>query len=1183
MNTFAINSVAVQGDGKILLAGDFNAINGQTRNRLARLNANGSLESTATFNNGTGLAGGSNQGSTRVLLQGNGQILVTGDFASVDGVPHGGIARLNPNGSIENPGTFNPGSGVNFLIRSAAVQGDGKIVIGGSFSSVDGLSRRNVARLNANGSVESAGTFAIGTGTNSVVDSVVAQADGKVLIGGLFTVVNGQHRNALARLNGDGSLESPGGFNIGTGVAGGLSGSVLGLAVQPDGKIVLGGYFTSVGGQPRKNIARLNPDGSVESTATFNPGAGPNDLVYCLAVQPDGKVLLGGSFTTVDGQPRGNIARLHADGTLESTATFNPGTGANSVVFSLAVQADGKILLGGFFTTVNGQPRGNIARLHADGTLESTTTFNPGTGTDNFVNSVAVQTDGKILLGGNFTTVDSQPRGAIARLLADGSVEGTATFNPGTGATGGNNFFVQVGSVAVQADGKILLAGDFTTVNGQPRNRIARLLADGSLESTTTFNPGSGVDGRVAGLGLQADGKIVLCGQFSSVNSQPRNGIARLLPNGSLESPLSFDFGSGLSFGLECLAVQADGSILLGGTFSTLSDQPRQSLAALANGAASQAILLPDFTQVFWQRGGTAPELSRVTFELSSDGGASWTLLGPGTRIAATPDWQSPAALTLPPGGLLRARGVTMSGYNGSSASLVEQVTAFGAVANPVVNTGGPVVAPDLPPGTKFLDFKSAPDIGVASGRIVTTDGRKLAAVFNERGEVLLHAQQTMPVGGGEMRVIAKLAAPTGDAVLATLDRRSGATAADDQVLFGGLQAGTPKAMARKGQLLAGLPGVKLKSFLTLDGNGQTTFFSSTLNGAGVTGRNNTAILAAKPPSGSAGLPESGAMESEVRVLVRKGDIVDGNTVRTVATLVGSAGTLAEGRWRGGPNSLGVRLTFTDKTQALYLIPAEASGPADWLLIGKSGTLAGVDLPAAELRSFQLPAHAPGSTVFDSLLRVGVGGIVRQNSRAVFDAQGVETRGPISLRLLAQTAGPAPAQSNVQRFLNTLAGLGRASTVIANATLPGQAVSRGTIFDARHDGMLVPIARLGEAAPGGGQFARFVSVAKPDGPGYGALVSALLRVSGRDGVSVRNRSALFGRDSTGTMRRLLRAGDLLESAGPGSTLKPVRSFVALAAAAGSIGAARGYDAAGRVNVLVTFTDRTQAVVSVQVP
>ncbi len=517
---------------------------------------------------------------------------------------------------------------------------------------------------------------------------------------------------------------------------------------------------------------------------------------------------------------------------------------------------------------------------------------------------------------------------------------------------------------------------------------------------------------------------------------------------------------------------------------------------------------------------------------------------------------------------------------------------AFGlTVPGAQVNVATQVTVPDptVPPGTVFNSF-SAPDVAIFGGTLKTTAGQKLDAVFDATGTVLLRSGEMRAVEtGGPMAMVMKLMPPTGDAVLATFQRGADVRSDSDQTLFTGLMTNTLLPAARRGQEIPGHPGVKLKSFLTIDGTGDTTFFSATLKGTGVTTSNNVAIFATGPISGIASQPESGAPVSGLRALVRKGDIVFGKKVRTIATLVGQAGTLAEGRWRSGPHTIGVRLTFTDKTQALYLVPADADDPSDWLRLGQTDDFAAPDLPAAKLLSFKLPAYAPEATVFESLLRIGPGGITKKDNSAVFDAAGVATGGPITLRRLAQRAGPVPAPfggpspgSGLRALRATLAGLGQASAFIGQATLPGQRAA-DSIFDARDDGQPRQIARIGEFAPGGGKWGRFTSVAKPDGTGYGALISALLAINKNIGVTAKNRAALFAVDSTGELRRLLRAGDRLESTGPGSPLKPIKSFVALMPAAGSIGAARGYDAAGRITVLVTFTDRTQAVVTIQVP
>jgi uncharacterized delta-60 repeat protein len=217
-------------------------------------------------------------------------------------------------------------------------------------------------------------------------------------------------------------------------------------------------FLSNIGGQTRNNIARL--DGTTGLADSFNPSA--NNIVWSVAVQADGKILAGGFFGTMSGQTRNQIARLEIDGTLDQT--LNPSI-VGGFVWASAVQADGKILIGGDFTSVLGVARNRIARLNPDGTLD--TAFNPNTNSD--VYAIALQADGKILAGGKFTSIGGQPRSLIARL--DATTGLADSFDPN--ANGG--LFVKVNAIAVQADGKILAGGQFTNIGGQPRNRIARL------------------------------------------------------------------------------------------------------------------------------------------------------------------------------------------------------------------------------------------------------------------------------------------------------------------------------------------------------------------------------------------------------------------------------------------------------------------------------------------------------------------------------------------------------------------------------------------------------------------------------------------------------------------------------------------------------------------------------------
>ena len=328
-----------------------------------------------------------------------------------------------------------------------------QVLVGGSFTTMGGVGRNRIARLNTDGTLD--GSF--NPGAASTVNAIALQPDGKILVGGAFTTIVSTTRNRIARLNADGTLD--GGFNPNA------NNTVNAIALQPDGKIVVVGSFGSIVSTARNRIARLNTDGTLDGS--FNPNAG--SIVNAIALQPDGKIVVGGSFTTMGGVGRNFVARLNTDGTLDGG--FNPN--ANNVVSAITIQPDGRILIGGSFTTVGGTTRNRIARLNADGTLDGS--FNPNA--NGAVGAIAIQPDGKILVGGAFTSIVSTARNRIARLNADGTLDGS--FNPGAAST--------VNAIALQPDGKIVVGGGFAVIAGATRSNIARLNADGTIDAD--FNP----------------------------------------------------------------------------------------------------------------------------------------------------------------------------------------------------------------------------------------------------------------------------------------------------------------------------------------------------------------------------------------------------------------------------------------------------------------------------------------------------------------------------------------------------------------------------------------------------------------------------------------------------------------------------------------------------------------------
>jgi len=381
--------------------------------------------------------------------------------------------------------SFGPGSSIDGPVEAIAVQPNGKILIGGDFTAVNGTPRSRVARLNADGTLDQ--IFMNGlSGANAAVTSVALQTNGTVLIGGYFDTINGTARNRIARLNADGSLDT--GFQNGMS---GADGPVYQVTALAEGKVLIGGPFVTVNGAARPFLARLNADGSLD-TGFLNGLSGPDNTVASIALQPDGKILVGGVFTNFNGQSRNLIARLNSDGTLDD-GFQNGMSGVNDWVFSIALQPDGKVLLGGLFTTANGVSRNRVARLNTDGGLD--VSFQNGmSGADNWVYSVAVQTDGRILIGGLFTFVNDAYRGRVARLNADGSLD--MTFQ--NGMIGADAL---VRAVAVQPDGKVPIGGDFTSVNDVPASYFARLYGEiPALRLSIARPTTNGVPVRLTGL-----------------------------------------------------------------------------------------------------------------------------------------------------------------------------------------------------------------------------------------------------------------------------------------------------------------------------------------------------------------------------------------------------------------------------------------------------------------------------------------------------------------------------------------------------------------------------------------------------------------------------------------------------------------------------------------------------------
>jgi uncharacterized delta-60 repeat protein len=447
-----VTSIALQADGKVLIAGGFSTLAGTNHISAARLNADGSID--VSF---APVVGGS-----LIALQPDGMVLVGNTPA---------IVRLNPAGGLDD--AFLAEDAVTRGVYSFALQPDGKVLMGGDISTGQGTNRTAIGRLNPDGSLDQA-FHAQAERLDSLgrhrgwVHLLALQPDGKVLIGGQFTSVNGEDRTNAARLNADGSVDPS--FH-----AGPISWDLYSMALQPDGKVLIGGI-----GSRRIPLARLNSDGSFDGNfhspfAILLPG-GP--VVDAIALQPDGKVLISGRFA-VEGSPgTTNVARLNVDGTLDTN--FSVSTALVDVLYqdpgevrSMALQPDGKVIIGGIFFSVDGASRTNLARLNADGTVDRTFTFNPEPGIDGVfpeVWSIALQPDGKVLLGQDAYAGPTN----VLRLDVDGTTD--TGFHAELGPSG-NGRTVDLPALALQPDGKLLVGGHFSFINGLARWNVARLIA----------------------------------------------------------------------------------------------------------------------------------------------------------------------------------------------------------------------------------------------------------------------------------------------------------------------------------------------------------------------------------------------------------------------------------------------------------------------------------------------------------------------------------------------------------------------------------------------------------------------------------------------------------------------------------------------------------------------------------
>lgn len=307
-----------------------------------------------------------------------------------------------------------------------------------------------------------------------------------------------------------------------------------GFSFQRDGKVLIHGIFTVASGKSHNQVARLNQDGTVDETFQTDPGQVIAGITHPIPIGPrvrqvmelaDGRILMAGDFSDVSGVHRPGLIKLNTNGAPDLSFDAGPVLAAlgytaysTSIIAVAETAADGALTVAGWFAA---QSRTRIVQLSTDGTLN--TSFKPvefgGSGGDTpIVSALQMLPDGRILAGGLFKQVNGLPQTNLVRLLRDGSID--PDFASGSGPDGA------IEAILLQPDAKIIIVGPFTSYQSASRNQIARLHADGSLD--TSFDPGPGPDGKIVSAALQTDGDILVSGNFTNFNGVLRPRVARL-------------------------------------------------------------------------------------------------------------------------------------------------------------------------------------------------------------------------------------------------------------------------------------------------------------------------------------------------------------------------------------------------------------------------------------------------------------------------------------------------------------------------------------------------------------------------------------------------------------------------------------------------------------------------------
>lgn len=531
-------------------------------------------------------SGGAKIYTTKILS--NGKIVVYGDFDVYQGVTVNKLAILNPNGSLDT--SFNVGLGPDYVDQGygsssmISEQSDGKLIIVGNFTTFNGISKKNIVRLNLDGTIDT--SFNVGTSSNGYITCVKIQNDGKILCGGKFTQFNGQSYASMVRLNTNGTIDNS--FTIGLGFKNIINsftedGILKSIDIQNDNKIIVGGKFLKFNNSVKINLVRLNSNGTIDNSFNIGIGGGNNttdgtnngQINKIIYDNSQNKIYITGIINNFNGNPSYNLLRLNIDGTIDATFNFTSiigynGLNSNGYIYDINLQSNGKILLGGEGINLNnctGYYCSRIVQINQDGTIDNTFDCKL-VGSYTTVYSIDSFND-FIIVSGQFTSINFTPiyKGSIAKILQNGLTD--LSFNPNLGTDPYTPAFTT--SISLN-DGNII-ANPYYSVNyvypngetnGIYNERITaglvKITSDGSIYQNDYTNF---LTSNLSSNCLTKDNASNLISSNSFTQKIGENGLI----NNSFVSTSSIIASNNVNVFVYDHTVQNDGKIIIGGNF----------------------------------------------------------------------------------------------------------------------------------------------------------------------------------------------------------------------------------------------------------------------------------------------------------------------------------------------------------------------------------------------------------------------------------------------------------------------------------------------------------------------------------------------------------------------------------------------------------------------------------------